>query len=563
MSQLVDAYGRPVEVERLKEAQAAPTLAGVRNIYSTLHPETGMTPERLTAILRTAEIGDPWLYLELAEAMEEKDLHYLSVLGTRKHAVAGLEISVQAASKEADDLRAADMVRAQLLEGDLDIESAITEQLDAIGKGFSVLEIDWAGTNEWYPRLLERRDPRWFVFDWISGEQILVRTLHTEGAEVGINTMQFITGRTGTGAEIGIQPASAPLAPFKFVTHITKAKSGLPVRGGLARAVGLAYLFKNYVFKDWVIYAEIFGQGLRLGKYGSGASMQDKQQLLNAVMNIGTDCSAIIPESMQIEFIKNDVRASTDLYEKLIDKVDQQVSKAVLGQTMTADVPKSGGLGGAGAAQVHDLVRHDIVRDDANKLAACWGRDLVKPIVDINLGPRQRYPKIVIGFPEEQNLQALEAMGPLIDRGWKVPVKALYSRLHVMPPDEGDEILHPIERITDRENPGGGAPGAPSLSPQAAVHARRVEPETKPGDAIERFVERLRDESDPAMAPLIRPLLAEMREATSFGDLKRRLATAVAKMDPTAFAELMARAGFTVNLAGQLGLRITKPARRQ
>ena len=35
------------------------------------------------------------------------------------------------------------------------------------------------------------------------------------------------------------------------------------------------------------------------------------------------------------------------------------------------------------------------------------------------------------------------------------------------------------------------------------------------------------------MAPIIRPLLAELREATSYADLKRRLASAVTKMDPT------------------------------
>jgi phage gp29-like protein len=69
---LFDAYGREVDAGRLKEEQAAPTLAGVRNIYSVMHPSAGLTPERLSGILRQAEFGDPFLYLELAEEMEEK-----------------------------------------------------------------------------------------------------------------------------------------------------------------------------------------------------------------------------------------------------------------------------------------------------------------------------------------------------------------------------------------------------------------------------------------------------------------------------------------------------------
>ena len=81
---LYDAYGREVDTEQLRDEQAAPTMAGVRNIYSVMHPSVGLTPERLAGILRQAEFGDPFLYLELAEEMEEKDLHYLAVLGTRR-----------------------------------------------------------------------------------------------------------------------------------------------------------------------------------------------------------------------------------------------------------------------------------------------------------------------------------------------------------------------------------------------------------------------------------------------------------------------------------------------
>jgi len=72
---LYDAYGREVDISRLREEQAGATMAGVRNIYSVMHPSVGLTPEKLTAILRQAEFGDPFLYIELAEEMEEKDLH--------------------------------------------------------------------------------------------------------------------------------------------------------------------------------------------------------------------------------------------------------------------------------------------------------------------------------------------------------------------------------------------------------------------------------------------------------------------------------------------------------
>src|SRR6185437_11658035 len=159
---LYDAYGREVDTAQLRAEQAAPTMAGVRNINSTMHPSAGLTPEKLSAILRQAEAGDPYLYLELAEEMEEKDLHYLAVLGTRKETIGGLELTIRAASGEAEDMRIGDMVRDLLLGGTLNLTDALFDVLDAIGKGFSATEIIWdTSGREWLPVRLIWRDPRW------------------------------------------------------------------------------------------------------------------------------------------------------------------------------------------------------------------------------------------------------------------------------------------------------------------------------------------------------------------------------------------------------------------
>src|SRR5437016_14596833 len=128
---LYDAYGREIDTAQLRDEQAAPTMAGVRNIYSTMHPSVGLTPERLIAILREAEAGDPFLYLELAEEMEEKDLHYLAVLTTRKQTDTQLDILVTPASSACDDVRAADALREVVDGRQLPIESADFDLLDA------------------------------------------------------------------------------------------------------------------------------------------------------------------------------------------------------------------------------------------------------------------------------------------------------------------------------------------------------------------------------------------------------------------------------------------------
>ncbi|HVB81411.1 MAG TPA: DUF935 domain-containing protein [Candidatus Binataceae bacterium] len=465
---LYDAYGREVDTARLRDEQAAPTMAGVRNIYSMMHPSAGLTPEKLIAIQREAEAGDPYLYLELAEEMEEKDLHYLAVIGTRKQAIAGAELIVTPASEAAADQRAADLVRDFTGGGAFDLEGALYDILDAIGKGFSATEIIWDTTGrEWIPKRLVWRDPRWFMFDWISGEELLVRTLRDEGplapGDMAANAPSkkappeaphYRGSRRYAGgavdARIGIQPLTAPLAPFKFIVHVAKAKAGLPVRGGIARAAGWAYLFKNYVLKDWMTFAEVFGQPLRLGKYNPGATEADKQALLSAVANIGTDAAAIIPESMLIEFVETRGAGGAEVYERFCEYLDKQVSKAVLGQTLTTETPREGG-GSRAAAQVHDAVRRDIMESDARRLGATLTRDLVRPIVDLNLGPQRRYPRIALGLSADNDVKLFADMvAELADRGLRVGQGAVLRRLGLPEPAADEPLLEPAAAAARR-----------------------------------------------------------------------------------------------------------------
>jgi phage gp29-like protein len=297
------------------------------------------------------------------------------------------------------------------------------------------------------------RDPRWFQFDWISGEHLLVRTLNEDGQryqvqeELGDSHFESrLAGNRGTrGGNLwnGLQPMTAPLEPFKFIVHFSKAKSGLPIRGGIARAAGWSYLFKNYGLKDWVTFAEVFGQPLRLGKYGSGATEADKQSLLSAVANIGTDAAAIIPDSMLIEFTEARQTGSAELYERFCEYLDRQVSKAVLGQTLTTELPRGGGS--RAAAQVHDGVRRDILTADARRLGATLLRDLVKPLVDLNAGPQRQYPRLDLVLPTDQDdAQFAGVIVELADRGLRIGQKTVLDRLGLPVASPDEAILSPI-----------------------------------------------------------------------------------------------------------------------
>ena len=107
--------------------------------------------------------------------------------------------------------------------------------------------------------------------------------------------------------------------------------------------------------------------------------MMIKKALMEAIYSLGTDAAGIIPDSTIIEFIESQKTTSVEIYEKLARYCDEQISKAVLGQTLSSD---SGGSYAQG--KVHNEVRHDLTVGDAKALAVTVRRDIIRPLVEYN-----------------------------------------------------------------------------------------------------------------------------------------------------------------------------------
>ena len=515
--QFLDAYGRPIQREALKREQAAATSGSVRRPRS-LDEAAGLTPVRLANLLRASTNGNPEAYLALAEDMEERDLHYAGVLSSRKMQVAGLEIAVEAAGNDAASIKHADLMR-EIVDRD-SFESELIDILDAIGKGFSCTEIIWdTSEKQMFPAELKWRDPRWFQFDLETGEIPLLRT----------------------------NGAPEPLAPYKWIFHTAKAKSGLPIRGGIARAVCWAYLFKSFTARDWAIFIEAYGQPLRLGKYGPDASEKDKGILLEAVVNVGTDYAAIVPSSMAIEFIKAELAGSHELYEKRCDWLDRQTSKVVQGQTGTTD----GISGGYAQAKVHEGTKSDIERSDAHQLRATLRRDLVRPAVDLNFGPQKLYPKITIGRPEDIDLQKWMAnIKTFVSMGGKVGMTFVGDKLGVPDPDEDEELLGPRQEAKtppDDEPP--AKPAARKLPPSAAHRAGPPAAKDAIDDATDAALAN--DGWEPMIAPMLDGLEEKIAAAGSLDEARKALADHFRTLQVDQLAEILARLAFNARLAGE------------
>ena len=497
---LLDAYGRPVRAAALTQEVARPGMTGVRQAW-TQGVAAGLTPAQLAGLLQSAADGEMGDYLALAEEMEERDPHYAGVLGVRKRVVSGVAPTVAAASDSAADHRIAEAVRAHVAEHDA-WPGLVEDLLDALGKGFAVVEIDWArDARAWTPRGFLRRDPRWFSYDRETGR-----------------TLRLIDEA---------DPDGLALAPFKFIVHEPKLKSGLPLRGGLARLVAFSWICKAYTVKDWVAFIEAYGLPLRLGRYGPEATPDDVRILLGAVANIGTDAAAVLPKSMEIEFQEVADGAGADVFAALARWVDEQVSKAVLGQTMTADNGSS-----MAQARVHNDVRLDIAQSDARALTRTLMRDLVKPFVDLNFGVQAAYPRLSIVIPEPDDIAAMvDGVAKLAPLGVRFSAAELRAKLGLRDPgdDEQDVI--------------GGAqpPAQPPAAPPAAAAARLAAPvataAAAPPDGADIYAGLDAVEAAAALdwerqlAPMVGPVLKLAEEAGDFETFRARLPELLAEME--------------------------------
>ncbi len=524
---ILDQFGRSIpasEIRRLREPEAVPTIAGLRGAFSE-HPADGLTPARLAAIHRDAARGNALRYLELAEDIEERDLHYAAVLSTRKRQVAQLPVTVEAASDDAEHVRHADLVREWLATGALD--AALFDILDAAGKGFSVMELVWqTEPGRIWPAELHYRPQRWFeVADGVASGAV-------EGAVIG-ETILLREGAT-----------LAPLMPHKFLVHRHPTKSGLVMRSGLARLASWAWMWKAFTMRDWAAFVQNYGAPMRLGRYGPESTAEDRRVLWRAVANIAGDCAAIIPKGMEVEFVEvGDLKAGAELYERRCDWLDRQVSKAVLGQTTTTDAVS----GGHAVAREHRLVQEDIERSDARMVSASLTRQVVRAMVAFNFGPQDRYPRLLIGRPDELPIGAVvDAVAKLVPVGLRVQASELRDRLGLSEPDEGAELL-------ERARPA-PPPASPQQAPAPAPIAAnaRLPAALQTGTLVDRLTRRVAEDAAGALGGLTAEVRAEIEAATDMPDLARRVAAL--QLDPAQLALALGRGLAIAHLAGQAAL---------
>jgi|GEM_PF-160172 len=149
---------------------------------------------------------------------------------------------------------------------------------------------------------------------------------------------------------------------------------GKPRDLGLLLKLAPAIIWKNLVIGAWADFVEMFGMPYRAltGDFDEGLIGQ-----FNTMMaNMGQAAYGIFPgANTKMEFVTAP-NSTGDVYDKYLERINSEVSKAVLGQTMTTDNGSS-----RSQSEVHERVAASYMREDADDLAEVINEQLLPFLV--------------------------------------------------------------------------------------------------------------------------------------------------------------------------------------
>ncbi|GKX57623.1 Mu-like prophage FluMu protein gp29 [Leminorella grimontii] len=519
LTRILDASGRPFVLSDDQQTGTA-KVGFLRQHYST-HPSMSLTPARAAALLKAAEDGDLMAQCELAEDMEEKDLHLAAELGKRRRAVQSLPWKITPPRNPTkEEQYDADMV-TEILTDATWFNDCLFDATDAVLKGFSCQEIEWEQVDGLtIPKTIEFRDAAWFQTHPQDRNQLRLRDGSHEGQE---------------------------LWPFGWVVHVAKSKSGYLARMGLVRSLVWAFIFKNYSVRDLAEFLEIYGMPIRLGKYPAGSTEKEKQSLLRAVMSVGHNAGGIFPRGMDIE-LKNAIEGSSDPYMAFVTYWDLCISKVILGGTLTSQADGATSTNALG--NVHERMADNICDSDALQLAPTITRDIVHPIVALNgrsFSSLRRLCRFEFDLSAPEDLTAYSTALPLLAGiGMKIPVQWAHEKLQIPMADDSDEVLKPAPQpeapafLSAVPRGYTALAAAPSVSAPDAQKAIAAMPGAVSGDEWQAV-------TDPILVPIIAAVQSGGMEAA-----KLRAAELYAELDDEQLTDMLSRAMWIAETWGRL-----------
>lgn len=157
-------------------------------------------------------------------------------------------------------------------------------------------------------------------------------------------------------------------------------EAGRPDDLGLFLKASQHTIPKKNMLAFWDTFGEIFGMPMRIAKTASRDS-KEIDRLNRMLIEAGASQTAVMPLDTELEFIESTRGDAYNVYNQRVDRANSELSKLIIGQTMTIEDGSS-----LSQSQTHLQVFQNLVEEDA---------DMLRDVINNQLLPRM----VAHGFP--------------------------------------------------------------------------------------------------------------------------------------------------------------------
>ena len=318
------------------------------------------------------------------------DPHLMATIQQRKMQVMQLEWEIEERQKIKVKSRIAEEIEKMF--ENIDMNYIISEIMDAIFFGYSVIELTWKKDGKiLLPDKILGKPQEWFIFDKFN-------ELRLRKYKYGFYVFED----------------GEKLPPYKFILTQHKPTFTNPYGEKILSRCYWSVTLKKGGIEYWQLMMERYGMPYLIGRYPNTFTATQKTEFLDQLKQMVVDNITIFDEGLGIEIKESPQFDIGQLYENLVKFHNREISKAVLTVTLTTEIEKTGSYK---AAEIHKEMLQFLGESD-RKLVESSLNKIIDFYCELNYGNVER-PKIKLLDKEKVIEESADRDKALTDMGVK------------------------------------------------------------------------------------------------------------------------------------------------
>ncbi len=349
------------------------------------------------------------------------DSHLAAALESRESATLAYDWRIERGDSSVRIFRTIEKWFTALMERKISIEDASRDELtmallDVIYWGFQPAELSWDYMyGMWLPVQITPKPPEWFT--WFISDK-------------GIPELRFLSEAHPIDGE-------PPPDPWTLICPRIKPSYDNPYGRGVAPRCYWPIVFKRAGMEFWLNFMERFGTPWVMGKIEGNVGETALTAFTGDLKTLVQDAVIAVSGNRSVELLESKHReGGGEGFKLLCDFMDSQMSKTILGHTLSIDTGERSSYAATRGALT---VRDDIQKRDISMIRNIWS-DIINLILVRNGYIDVPRPKVVPFHPDKVETERA-TRDEALTRAGVVFAKKYFVRTYYLEDDDITEIM--------------------------------------------------------------------------------------------------------------------------